>query len=135
RDWSSDVCSSDLCFFRQNGFGLREPGDPIRRQAEYGPLIHRFCTESAIKLDRRFVPIEHRPFHSTAAAITGDPGKIDKQSAPVTPATLLRLHEQVFEIKPGPTKPGGKIVKENGEPNWRVFLERKQNLGGGSFAE
>src|SRR2546427_6308159 len=120
-------------FPRQRGFGLRKLRDPITRQPEYGPFLHRFCAQSAIKLDRRFVPIEHSPFHPAAAALQRNLGKIDKQCAAITFSASLWLDEQVFEIKARSREPRGKVVKENCEANRRFSLKRKKNFRSWSF--
>src|SRR5438045_7523713 len=64
-------------WFVRNGFGLRELGDSVTGQSEHRPFLHRFRAELTIKLDRRVVPIEHRPFHRAATPITGNLGKLD----------------------------------------------------------
>ena len=112
---------------------LRESGDPIARQSEHGPFLHRLCPERAIKLDRRFIPIEHSPFHPAAAALQRNLGKIDKQCAAITFSASLWLDEQVFEIKARSPEPRGKVVKENCEANRRFSLKRKKNFRSWSF--
>ena len=63
--------------------------------------MHRCCAKCAIEFDRRLVPIEHCPFHSATPAITRNLRKLYKQRATITFAALLRLNEQIFEVKPG----------------------------------
>src|SRR5439155_3734635 len=121
--------------FLRNGFGLRQPGDPITRYSEYRPFIHRCRTKLAIKLDRRVIPLEDSPFHPPATAIAGHLGKIDKQRAAITFAALLRFHEQIFEIKSGSPKPGGEIVKEDCEPDRGFSFKREKNFCNGFFAK
>src|SRR5439155_24027217 len=75
------------------------------------------------------------PFHPAATAIARDLRKIDKQRAAITFATLLRFHEQIFEIKSGSPKPGGKVMKENGKPDRRLSFKREKNLCNGFFAK
>src|SRR6266568_6548051 len=94
-------------------FGVRELPDLLAGQSKYCPLVHRLCAKGAIEFDRRLVPIEHRPFHPAAAPITCDLRQLDKQRATVAFAALLRLNEQIFEIKSRPSEPRGKIVEIN----------------------
>src|SRR5260370_6881126 len=89
--------------------------------------MHRRGAKRAIKLDRRFIPIEHGPFHPAAAAITRNLRKLDEQCTTITFATPIRLHEQIFKVKPGPPKPRGKIVKVNSEPDCRFSFKPEKN--------
>src|SRR4029079_11347130 len=104
-----DLCSclrhSEACSLL-NLFGVRQAGDLIASQSKHGPFMHRLRSERAIKFDRRFIPIEHSPFHSPAAAITRNLCKLYKQGATITFPALVRLHEQIFKIKSGPPEPG-----------------------------
>src|SRR6266536_6408293 len=97
--------------------------------------MHWFGAERAIKLDRRFVPIEHRPFQSPALSVPRDLRKLDQQCASIAFAALVRLHEQVFEVKAGSSQPGRKIIKENCKPNRRLSFKREKNLRGRPFPE
>src|SRR5580765_7451433 len=97
--------------------------------------MHWLGAERAIKFDRWLVPIEHSPFQSPALSIPRDLRKLDQQRASTAFAALVRLHEQVFEVKPGSSKPGGKIIKVNCEPNRRFSFERQKNLRRRPFPE
>src|SRR4029077_10172155 len=103
-------------WFLHNGFGLCQLGDSLTCQSKYSPFIQRLSAERAIKLDRRFIPIEDGPFHPPAGPIARDLCKIDKQCPAITFATLLRFHEEICEIKSGSPKPRGEIAKENSKP-------------------
>src|SRR5260370_704290 len=96
-----------------SGFSPRGCMNSITCQSEHGPFLQWFRAERAINLKGRFVPIEHRPFHPPATAIAGNLGKIDKQRAAIALSALVWLNEQIFEIKSGSPKPGGKVMKEN----------------------
>src|SRR5207249_4473429 len=112
---------------------------PTRRssdlQSEHGPFVHRLCAERAIKFYSRFIPIEHSPFHPAAAPVPRNFRKLNEQCAPITFAALFRLHEQIFEVKPWSPQPGGKIIKENSEPDRRLSLKREKDFRGRSFPE
>src|SRR5207249_9358931 len=97
--------------------------------------MHRLRPERAIKLDRWLVPIEHSPFHPAAAAVPRDLCQLNKQRATVSFAAVLRLHEQIFEIKPDSPQPCGKIVKVNCEPDRRFPFERKKHFRRWFFTE
>ncbi len=114
---------------------IRESRNFIARQAKHSPFVHRFCAERAIKLYRRFIPIEHGPFHPAASPIPCDFRKLDEQCAPITFAALFRFHEQVFEVKPGSPEPGGKIIKVNCKPDWRLPFKREEHFCGRPFPE
>ena len=62
------------------------------------------------------------------AKIARDLRKLDKQCATIAFAALLRLHEQIFEIKAGSPEPCGKIMKENCEPDWRFSFKREKHF-------
>src|SRR4029077_8180696 len=72
--------------------------------------------------------VEHRPFHPAAAPIARDSCKLYKQSATITFPALLRLHEQILEIKARSSEPCGKIVKVNCEPDWRFLFKSEQHF-------
>src|SRR5439155_22513784 len=93
--------------------------------------MHRLRPERAIKLDRWLVPIEHSPFHPAAAAVPRDLCQLNKQRATVSFAAVLRLHEQIFKIKPGSPQPCGKIVKVNCEPDRRVSFKCEMHISSG----
>src|SRR4029077_9917002 len=112
---------------------VREARNSVTRQPKHRPFVHWLRVESAIKLYRRFVPIEHSPFHPAAAPVPRNFRKLNEQCAPITFAALFRFHEQVFEVKPRPPQPGGKIVKVNCEPNRRFSLENNEDFRGRSF--
>src|ERR1019366_8858657 len=114
---------------------FREFRDAVTGQSKNRPFIHRFRTELPVELNSGIVPIEHRPFHAAAAAFACDFCRMNEQCATVTFAAHLRFHEQIFEIKTRATKPGGKVVKENGEANCGVFFEYEHNFSGRSWAE
>src|SRR5882724_3283722 len=97
--------------------------------------MHWLGAERAIKLYRRFVPIKHSPFHSATLSVTRDLRKLDQQRASIAFAALIRIHEQVFEVKPGSSKPGGKIIKVNCEPNRRFPFKREKNFRRRTFPE
>jgi len=97
--------------------------------------MHRCCAKCAIEFDRRFIPIEHSPFHPAAAAIARDLRKLDKQGATITFATLLWLHEQIFQIEPRPSEPRGEIIKENGKPDRCIAFKRKKHFCRRPFTE
>src|ERR1044072_9076900 len=97
--------------------------------------MHWLGAERAIKLYRRFVPIKHSPFHSPAFSVPRDLRKLDQQRASIAFAALIRIHEQVLELKPGSSKPGGKIIKVNCEPNRRFSFKREKNFRRRTFPE
>src|SRR5262249_29256979 len=103
--------------------------------SEHCPFVHWLRAERTIKLNGRLVPIEHSPFHPAAAAVPRDFRKLDEQCAPITFAPLFWFYEQVFQVKPRPPKPGGKIIKENCEPNGRFSFKRKKHLRSRPFPE
>src|SRR4029077_18627220 len=109
--------------------------DAVARQPEHGPFMQLLCPHRPIKLYPRFVPIEHSPFHPTAAPLPRNFRKLNEQCAPVTFAAQVRFHEQIFEVKPRPPKPGGKIMKVNCEPNWRLPFKREEHFRSRPFPE
>src|SRR6266404_9307878 len=109
--WDSFMSNSVTCFGFQTPanslvlrLALRQSCNPVARQPEYGPFVHRLCAKRTIKLDGRLVPIEHSPFHPAAAAITRNLRKLDKQRPTAPFPALLRFHEQIFQIEPRPPK-------------------------------
>src|SRR5206468_12162811 len=76
-----------------------------------------------------------RPIPSTAATITRDLRKLYKQRATITFAALLKLDEQIFEIKARPSQPSGKIMEENCESDWRFSFKREENFRGRPLSE
>src|SRR5262249_2574311 len=89
--------------------------NPVPRQAKDGPLFVRPSPQFAVKLNRRLIPIEHRPLHPAALAFLGNLRQADKKSAAVAPAPYFRPNEKVLEIKSAPAHPGREIVKEERE--------------------
>src|SRR5437763_1876738 len=90
--------------------------------------MHGLGSQFPVKLNRWFVPIENSPFHSATAAFARDFGEIDQQRLSMSFAPMFRLHEQVFEVQPGPAQPGREVMKKDGESDCRLPLERQSNL-------
>src|SRR6476620_1446655 len=51
-----------------------------------------------------------------------------QQGAAVTATTHLWLHKQIFQVKTGATKPGGKIKNINGKPNGFGIFKRDHHF-------
>ena len=90
-----------MCSLVSQSIGVRSPACAISvaGQPKDGPLFIRLGAQRAIKLDCRLVPIEHRPFHSSAAALPRDLRQTDEKCAPVAFAPLIRPNEKIFQIK------------------------------------
>src|SRR5882724_5393915 len=70
-----------------------------------------------LKLNRRFVPGQDRPFHPSAIVVARDLCQMHQQSATITATAHFRFHKQILQIKPGAPEPGGEVKKINREPN------------------
>lgn len=106
-----------------------EPGDRVATQTKDRPFVVRPGTQSTVELNGRFIPIEHRPFHSSAVTLLRDLRQSDEECATVTLTAHFWPHEKVLQIKTAPPHPGGKIVKEKGEANRLAKLLAEQYLG------
>src|SRR4029077_12462371 len=69
------------------------------------------------------------------ASIARNLRKLYKQTTTITFTALLRLHEQIFEIKSRSPKPRGKIVKVNCKPDRRFLFKSEQNFRHRPFTE
>src|SRR5687768_9382373 len=108
--------------------GTGQPGDPLLRQPKNSPLIHRLRAELAIKLNRRVVPIEHRPLHSAAPALLRNLRETFKQRAAIPLSAQIRPDKEIFEIKTRPAEPGGEVEKVNREANRFAVLQSQQDF-------
>ena len=113
----------------------RKLRDPVKREAKNCPVFVGPGTQLSIKLDRRLIPIEHRPLHAPALALASNLREANKKSAAVAFATNLWPNEKILEIKPAPPHPGREVVEEKRKANRLAAFLAKQNLRGGMQAE
>jgi hypothetical protein len=80
-----------------------------------GPFFERRCSQGAVKVHGRLVPVDHQPLDTGAVARQSDSRQLSEERAPHAPATQFRAHEQVFQENAAPAAPAREIVEEHGE--------------------
>src|SRR5438552_8087921 len=107
---------------------IRQTLERFAGNAENRPFVHWHGAELLVELDRRFIPIEHRPFESPAVGLARDPRQLDEHGAPKSSAAHFRDDEQVFEIQTRFAEECGEIVEEDSERGRLVLGIAKQDF-------
>src|SRR5258705_936974 len=101
----------------------RLPGHPEGR-----PVVERLRAEPFVELDRRRIPVEHRPFESPAAALDGD-ARERREQLPADPEPPeLGLDEQILEIEAAAAEKRREVVEEHREPGGPIVGVRDEDL-------
>ncbi len=66
-----------------------------------GPFAQRLRAELSVESQRRLIPVQNRPFHSSAIARERDTRKLGKKPLANASAAVFRLYEEVFKIETG----------------------------------
>src|SRR5512139_2939422 len=69
-------------------------------EAHHGPVVHRPRTKRLVEADRRFVPVEHRPFEPRAATLDCQCGEVGEQRLAKSAAARRGAHEEVLKVDP-----------------------------------
>jgi hypothetical protein len=75
------------------------------------PFVHTDGPDGTVEADGRLVPVEHRPFEATVAALHAYFGERLEQGPAVAVAPLALANEQVLEVDAVATGKGG-VVQE-----------------------
>src|ERR1700674_417523 len=103
-------------------------GERFAGEAVDGPFGVRPRPQALVETDRFAVPVQHRPSEPAALALDRQPGQLLEERAPDTAASMLRRHEQVFQVDPGLRQKGREVVKEEGKPDGRAVHFSDQRL-------
>src|SRR6266545_2821116 len=110
---------------------VREFLELLTGHAEYRPFSHRHRAKFFVKIDRRLVPIQHRPFQPTATPLRRQFGDITQQSAAEAAPTERFIDVEVFDINPWLAKECRITVKEEHKAH-RLLLEIAEHHFGGA---
>src|SRR5690349_7112111 len=89
-------------------------GEGVQRvvgEPEDGPLVHGDGAGGLVEVDRRGVPVEHRPLEARVAALDADLGQGAQQLLAQAGAAVRGLHVEVLEVDAVRAAPGG-VVEE-----------------------
>src|SRR5215207_9414076 len=92
-----------------NGFLLRftclcHRSKLLTLQSADAPIRQNRCAQALVELNRRLVPVEHRPLESPTPALNRDLSHPLQQRLPHTTAAMLGEDKHVLQINPGPGK-------------------------------
>jgi len=99
------------------------------------PFIHGPCSQPAIEIDGRLVPVQDRPLHSAATPLHRDRGQMLQQPFSNAMPPVRRPHEDVLQVQGRRALEGGKGMEEEGESGRNTGKLRHQHLGAGGGAE
>src|SRR5207302_4466795 len=93
---------------RPNSFSsiARQPFQGLASEAERLPLGKHLCSEAAVELDGRRVPVQHLPVHPAALLAHRDPSQLNEQGPADSSAPQVRRHVEVLEVEPPAFDPG-----------------------------
>src|SRR5687768_16069540 len=87
----------------------------LSREPENGPFVHRTGSKAEIKTACRLVPVEHRPFHASPAALDGGFRHVSEQPSSEPVVAPLRHDEEVLEVYTRAAKERREVLKEDRE--------------------
>ena len=97
---------------------LRKVFQCLADQAKRNPILERHRAETFVELDRRRVPVEHRPFEASASALLRQAGEMCEQRLADSAAAHLRIDEKIFEIDSRLAEECGVVMEEEGESHF-----------------
>src|SRR5579862_149674 len=104
------------------------PVDFFLRQPIHRPLIHRHRPQRLIKLNRRLVPIQHRPLHPPAPAFLRYLDHVNQQRFSKAFPAMLDIDKQILKINPRLAHKRRKIMKEKRKSHRLVIGKRQQHF-------
>ena len=96
--------------YREPKLAQRLVGQPV-----HGPLVLRPGTQRPVELDRRGVPVQHRPLEPLVPALHTDPCQLLQQRPAVAGTTLIRTDIQILQIDPVHPTPRREVEKPQRE--------------------
>src|SRR2546422_362944 len=82
---------------------------------KHGPIVHRLGAKAAVESDGGLVPVENRPFQSSAVALDRELGEVDEQLPADPAAPPRRFHEKILEVQAALADKRREILKEQRE--------------------
>src|SRR5262249_54030401 len=68
------------------------------RDAKHCPFAHRRRSQFPVKINRRLIPIQHRPFQPPAIAFFGKSRDVKKQRSPETAPAMRFVDEKILDV-------------------------------------
>src|SRR5262249_24428344 len=107
----------------------RELEQRVTGDSKDPPVVHRDRAERSVKVDRRLVPVQHRPLEATAAALDRNSRQLAQHRPPVTVVPMRRSDEEIFQVDSGTTQKGREVVEVEREADGSSVLLSDQCLG------